>query len=207
MKKLLIFLCIFFSISSISRAQDITREEAIAWGNDKGNEIINLLSKGAENKFEKLDNLIINDIDIPYIAKFVTGKYWNLFTEEQKTRYLEMFQRYLLGIYKTFPLEFDPSEIKFHIEDIKSGTNHTDIVVPLEINGESLLTEKEGGPLYVSFRIHRKDNCIKLIDLKVAESSLLMAYRNKIYELIQKDEEEIDWFLEDFETWIPNKQE
>mgnify|MGYP003305688970 CR=1 FL=1 len=45
--------------------------------------------------------------------------------------------------------------------------------------------------------IATSDNEIKIVDVKVAESSLLLSYRGKFYEMIAQDDGEIDWFLED----------
>ena len=49
------------------------------------------------------------------------------------------------------------------------------------------------------FRLHKVDGVIKAVDVKVAESSLLLAYRSKFYEMIAQDDGEIEWFLEDLE--------
>ena len=38
---------------------------------------------------------------------------------------------------------------------------------------------------------------VKIVDVKVAESSLLLSYRSKFYEMIAQADNEIDWFLED----------
>ena len=38
---------------------------------------------------------------------------------------------------------------------------------------------------------------LKLVDVKVAESSLLLSYRGKFYEMISSLDGEISWFLED----------
>jgi hypothetical protein len=45
--------------------------------------------------------------------------------------------------------------------------------------------------------LHKVDNVIKAVDVKVAESSLLLSYRSKFYEMIAQNDGEIDWFLED----------
>jgi ABC-type transporter MlaC component len=56
---------------------------------------------------------------------------------------------------------------------------------------------KEPQEISVSFRLHKVDDMIKIVDVKVAESSLLLSYRGKFYEMIAQNDGEIDWFLED----------
>ena len=204
MKKFLLHLFFIVFMPFLAYAEPVEKEEATIWANQKGAEILNIISSKDENKYAKLDMILRDDVDIKYIGKFVVGKYWKKMTEEQKTRYLALFEEYLMKLYKTFKLDFDASDIKFKIYEVKAGTKFTDIVMPVEIQG--VTTESDGAQdaIYVTFRVHKVDNRIKLIDLKVAESSLSLAYRNRIYELMMQDEEEIEWFLEDFETWIPS---
>ncbi len=206
MKKFLIYLGIAFLVPSMVSAQSITKEQAEQWATQKGVEIVNIVASTDENKYEKLDSIILNDVDIRYIAKFVVGKYWRTMTAEQQDRYLHLFENYLLSIYKTFPLEFKSSEIEFQISDVKLSEKYADIIMPISIQGITT-TSNGDDTIYITFRIHKNADKLQLVDLKIAESSLLMSYRNKIYELMEKDEEEIEWFLEDFESWIPNTEE
>ena len=44
-------------------------------------------------------------------------------------------------------------------------------------------------------------------DLKIGESSLLIAYRERFYKMIHQDnDDEIDWFLEDLESITEDKE-
>ena len=38
-----------------------------------------------------------------------------------------------------------------------------------------------------------------LTDIKIGESSLILSYRNKFYQMIKSADEDMEWFLEDFE--------
>ena len=40
---------------------------------------------------------------------------------------------------------------------------------------------------------------LKIIDLKLAESSLILSYRGRFYEMLRSVDDEIEWFLEDLE--------
>ena len=54
----------------------------------------------------------------------------------------------------------------------------------------------------VQFNIRNDVNGLKLVDLRIAESSLALSYRRKFYQLMQEDEGEVAWFLEDFQQII-----
>ena len=73
-----------------------------------------------------------------------------------------------------------------------SDNNYTNVLANIKFS-----MGKEPMEVSVSFRLHKVDDRIKIVDVKVAESSLLLSYRGKFYEMIAQNDEEIDWFLED----------
>ena len=52
----------------------------------------------------------------------------------------------------------------------------------------------------VVFRLVEVEGGYKIIDLKFAESSLILSYRSRFYELFANDDGDIEWFLEDLEN-------
>ena len=58
----------------------------------------------------------------------------------------------------------------------------------------------EAQKIMLTFRLHDKSGVTKVVDVKVAESSLLLSYRSKFYQMIAECDNEIEWFLEDLET-------
>lgn len=198
--------CLFFTIlfPFLVSASPVEKAEAEAWANKKGTEILNIVSSNDADKYQKLDKILLTDVDIDYIARFVIGKYWKIMTEEQKARYSKIFKEYLMKLYKTFNLNISSSDVEFKTYDIKVGQKFTDIIMDIKLKG--IETESNGAKdrLFVTFRVHKINNKIKLTDLKVVENSLSLVYRNRFYELIKQSDEDIDWFLDDFETWIPS---
>lgn len=208
MKKSLLFLTFFlfliFSVDCRAEYFSVSEKDSASWTQNKASEILDALSNRASGEYEKLDKLLTSSIDIPYIAKFVAGKYWKLMNKEQAQRYQELFNSYILGIYKTFPLPTGFNGINFEVSNIMQKKHHTEVTIPIKIEGITTTSENPNGTIDLVFSIHRTNSAIKIIDLSISGSSLLLTYRNKIYDLMQKDEEEIEWFLEDFETWIPS---
>ncbi len=40
---------------------------------------------------------------------------------------------------------------------------------------------------------------MRIIDLKIGESSLILSYRGRFYEMIAQDDEDLGWFMEDLQ--------
>ncbi len=190
-----ILFCGLLLFSPISQAQELTTAEAEAFALEQGN---NLLAAFAEKdlatKYQKLDNLFINYIDLDYISKFVVGKYWRDMSMEQQKKYQSLFKRYAMSLYKGFPLQFD-NRISFTI--IGSRLDGKAVIVGANINYKN--PEGEINTYLVEFRIHKTDGHIMLTDIKVAESSLILSYRSRFYQMIKESDEDMEWFLEDFE--------
>ena len=184
--------CIMFLLIGNLHAKPLGNTEAVNFAETKGKELLDVFQEDNLNKrYEILDKMIMEYIDIEHISRFVIGKYWRVMTSEQKQTYEKVFTRYGLALYKTLPLEY-AKNIKYKIMSVNSDDKYTNVLanVLFRLNNEPQ-------EVTVSFRLHKVDDKIKIVDVKVAESSLLLSYRGKFYEMIAQNDDEIDWFLED----------
>lgn len=194
----LIIFFLFFGVGLPVWAEPLTEDEARVFAETKGRELLDVfVEKDLSVKYRKLDELFLQYVDLDHISRFVVGKYWRRMTPEQQQKYQTLFSEYALNAYKNFPLDFKN----------KAGF----VIVGTEQDGEEVLVrtniEYQGGEgtaqtFLVEFRIRKKDDRLMLADIKVAESSLLLSYRNRFYQMIGEADEEMEWFLEDFELLV-----
>jgi len=194
--QVIIFLfCIHFSIPA--QANEISHVEAQTWVEEKGRQL--LLAFGEQDitkKYSTLDNMLLNYIDLEYVSRFVVGKYWRQMSNEQQFEYTSLFKRYALSVYKSFPLSFDGKSIDFKVINVIPEKQKATVRTKININTEN----KEQVPvsdIVVDFRLDKKDDNIKIIDLKLGESSLILSYRSRFYEMIRNCDDDLVWFLED----------
>lgn len=190
-----VFFCGLLLITMPARADSLSLNEAEAFAQEQGDKLLSFFAeKDLKTKYQKLDNLFLNYVDLEYIARFVVGKYWRNMTSEQQSHYQQLFKRYATSVYKGFPLTFE-NRISF---DIKSSrAEKDDVFVTTDIK----YAPQQGQPMNfdVEFRMHKTNGKIMLTDIKIGESSLILSYRNKFYQMIKSADEEMEWFLEDFE--------
>lgn len=188
--------CIVFS-SSV-KAETIGVAEAQSWVENRGHQ---LLATFAEpdiiKKYTTLDTMFVDFIDLDYVSKFVIGKYWRQMTAEQQNTYQELFKRYALNIYKGFPLNFDAKAIKFEVIKVQNEKKNTSVKTKVSINNQNINQQAPISDIIVDFKLDKKNNQIKIIDLKLGESSLILSYRSRFYEMIANSDDDITWFLED----------
>lgn len=191
-------LAILFCFSA--QAQTISRTEAESWVSDKGQQLLDTFNEpNLAHKYQKLDQLFANHIDLDYIGKFVIGKYWRKMTIEQQQKYQDLFKRYSLAVYKTFPLSFE-NKIGFEINNVMVGQDYADVSAGIDVGQKNASGQPQ--KFLVVFRIIRSGKDLKIIDLKLAESSLILSYRSRFYQMVANADEDISWFLEDLETTV-----
>ncbi len=197
LRVIILSLGLFMSIPA--QADTITPSEAKSWAEAKGNQLLNTFAEtDLEKRYAALDKMFLEDIDLNYIAQFVVGKYWRQMSAEQRQRYQDIFTRYALSIYKSFPLEFDTSQITFSITKAQIRRDYAQVYANIHLNQEVKDVNLQN--ILVEFRLNKTNGKLRIIDLKLGESSLILSYRNRFYEMIAQDDGDIEWFLEDLET-------
>ena len=193
-------LSIFIFSSSIAHASKpaISSFEATEWANSKGKELLLTLSeKDIQLKHQKLDRMFIEYVNLDIISKFVIGKYAKLMNTEQMITYKDLFQRYVLSLYKRFNLNIDTSKIDFEITSVNEQPKYTNVVC--NINIAKLINNPEQLPIPAKFKLIRGvNNTIQAVDVEIAEVSLVIEYRKRFYQMIKDESENISWFLEKF---------
>ena len=189
---IILFFALLFGRSSYALP---TEAELRLWAKDKAELLLATFNeKDVEKKYSSLDELFINYVDLEYIGKFVVGKYWREMTTEQKEYYLSLFKRYSMGLYKTFPLTFDSSQIKYEITEIIKRGNEAEVSAVVKLDSKPGQTNNA---IPFTLRLHETKGALQIIDIKLAESSLILSYRGKFYEMIATNDGDIVWFLED----------
>ena len=183
-------------VSNVEAAA-ISRQDAQNWAKTNGEILLKKFREPDINvRYKELDKLFNQYIDIEYIGKFVVGKYWRQMNAEQQEKYQAIFRRYAMALYKTFPLDFVDS-LSYEVKDASIEGSFTNVNAVVHVK---LSPDNPKQDFLLSFRLHRKGIDIKLVDIKLAESSLLLSYRGKFYQMIAELDDEIEWFIEDLET-------
>ena len=183
--------------ATICRAESLPAEEAMDFARVQGQELLTAFQENdLEERFDKLDKLFLGYVDVDYISRFVAGRYWRNMDEAQKNKYQELFTRYGLAYYKTLPLDY-AKNVKYEIKSAEAEGDFVNVVTNVKVN-----LSQEAQIITLIFRLHKVNGVVKAVDVKIAESSMLLAYRSKFQEMIAQSDGEIEWFLEDFEDLV-----
>ena len=191
----------YLILINVSIAAPVQENIAKDWVSDTGRKLIDTLSNSnIEEKYMGLENIFNEDIDTNYMARFVIGKYWRLMNDEQQERYLSLFDRYAISLYKNYPLNFDTTGLDFEVISVNQNQKFTDVTCSITLP-EQFATETMKN-INVKFKLSQENNKTKIVDLILGQSSLLQTYRNRFYNNIKELDEEMEWFLEDFQDMV-----
>ncbi len=194
---LLLLFGTFAAGSVVLAAEAVSPRQAQTWAEQNGRLLLDAFrEQDIAERYAALDRLLLEYVDLPYIGKFVVGKYWRTMTSEQQQAYQALFRRYALALYKTFPLDFADS-LSYEVGSayVEGAFTVVSATVHVRIGRQNPPQE-----FLLQFRLHRSGGKILLVDIKLAESSLILSYRGKFYEVIAADDGEMSWFLEDLEA-------
>lgn len=179
------------------RAGHISPDTAREWADKNGRLLLETFREpDLRTRYDKLDDLFVRFVDLDYVSKFVMGKYWRQMTPQQRETYRGIFKRYALATYKSFPLDFVNS-LTYTVGNAVEENDFTIVSATVTVT-----LDAKTGPqdFLLQFRLHDNGGQIQLVDIKLAESSLILSFRGQFYSQLAELEGEIEWFLEDFET-------
>ncbi|MBR1825153.1 MAG: ABC transporter substrate-binding protein [Alphaproteobacteria bacterium] len=195
---ILFFSCVLFS--PLANAEDFSSEEARQWTDQKGQQILEILTlPDRTKKYAQLDELLFNDVDLDYASRFVVGKYWRKMTPEQQEKYKELFKSYTSALYKVYPTKLNRGAVTYTIDKVikDKDSQYVHCTIFIESVEKNVDDDSKGG-IHVVFRLVKNDGKIRIRDLQITESGFLRAYRERFYKMIHEDnDDDIEWFLDD----------
>ena len=138
------------------------------------------------DKEERLVNIFERSVDTKWVAKFVTGRYWREFSDEQKKEYLKSYKDFLISSYIPKFKEYTNQKILFD-KSTKEDTN--DYLV------ETRITQVNQPSIKVSYKVKRGDDGKFIVYDIIAEGvSLITTQRSEFTSILSR--KNIDYLIE-----------
>ena len=193
-RKFLIFLIVFFQISSISFSiePDIFVQSTV-------NRASKLLGENIskDEKIEKLKLIAKETVDIRGIGFYTLGSKRKSLNEEEKKRYAKLFEKYFLKSFSSRLAEYTNPEIDVTNKE-KLNDNYT-------IVKSILKATKERPEIKIDWRIYTKDPNNPLIrDLIIEGLSLARTQKEEFASVLSSSENNIDALFKVLEEFSNN---
>jgi phospholipid transport system substrate-binding protein len=143
-----------------------------------GNRALEVLGKGApqSQRVARFRELLREDFDVPGIARFVLGRYWNVATEEQRAEFVKLFEEYIAVAYATRLAEYSGETFKV----IGSRPEADGAIVSSQI-----IRPAGAAPVKVDWRLTERTGNYKISDVSVDGISMAVTQRSEFASVIQ----------------------
>lgn len=155
-----------------------------------GNEAIAAFSNKSIPRDQALNSfrtLLYRGFDVPYIGRWVLGRFWNQATPQQQDEYQKLFEKLIVGTYADRFVEYSGETFRI------AGTRpegDTDTMVATQI------VRPSGPPINVEWRVRKRDgNQYKIIDVVVEGVSMGVTQRQEFASVVQQSGGQIEGLL------------
>ena len=143
-----------------------------------GSQALAVLGKGTNEsqRVARFRELLRQDFDVPGIARFVLGRYWNTATEEQRAEFVKLFENYIALAYATRLAEYAGEQFKV----TGSRPDGDGAIVSSHI-----LRPAGSAPIKVDWRLTGRNGIYKISDVSVDGISMAVTQRSEFASVIQ----------------------
>ena len=190
------FFKIFFLSVIIFFNTSLFADEASDWLRKEIDIILNAyLNENISNeeRFLMIEQTINENFAGTGIAKFIAGNAWTKASKETKKNYVKSFKRHLALNIASMMQSY--SEQKYELSSSKIDKNKV-ILVNMEIFSNT-------GSVVVTWRLKEAKNRLFVIDLLVADISLVVTKRSEFNSMLKN----VDYNLEEFNSILDNQNE
>lgn len=145
-----------------------------------GTTALSTISNNALSKSQKqarLDRMFSENVDIPWVARFVMGRYWKQASEAQKAQYLKEYEKFLVKHYTSRFTDYTSGS--FTITGVKES-GEGEYTVGMELKG----SKKNEPPVLVDYRVRAQSGGFKVFDIVVEGVSLITTQRSEFAAVI-----------------------
>ncbi len=179
----LILTLALFAMTGVASAAYATAQtgKASQFIHQLGNQAITTLQTPGitlEEREARFRGILRQGFDLPFIGRFVLGRYWKRTTPEVREDYLSLFGEYLLQIYSA-RLGGYAGETLTVVSERPAGAK--DVVVSTRIDRPS------GPPITAEWRVRATDNRLRIIDVSVEGVSMVVTQRSEFASVIQRN--------------------
>ncbi|MCB9931357.1 MAG: ABC transporter substrate-binding protein [Alphaproteobacteria bacterium] len=132
----------------------------------------------SDERKQQLQQLFRTSMDLPFVGRFVMGRYWRTMSPEQKAAYTEAFDRYVLTVYAGRLNEYSGESIQV-TESRKVDEQDT-------IVGSQLMRQNKA-PVSLEWRVRQNGGEAKVIDVAVEGVSMALTQRQEFASILQRE--------------------
>lgn len=139
---------------------------------------------------DQFRTLLTQSFDIPWIGRFVLGRYYRSATPEQRQAYQNLFLEFILDTYTDRFKTYANEKIRI------TGSHLDPSARFVFVSSEILLSNTDVAPVQVVWRLHKRNDRLQVIDLEIENVSMVRTQRNEFTSIIRRNNGRIQSILD-----------
>lgn len=147
-----------------------------------GDQALSIISNAKSDKAQKqsrLEKLFSDNVDIPWVARFVMGRFWRTATEPQKSKYVKEYQKFLLKHYTSRFSDYSSGGFKV--------TNSRDDGEGEYTVSMQIMAPDSKEPILVDYRVRKDGGSYKIFDVIVEGVSMITTQRSEFASVLNSE--------------------
>ncbi len=128
-----------------------------------------------EQRESRFRSLLKQGLDLPFIGRFVLGKYWRLATPEQQRDYLALFSEYALQTYSARLVGYTGQTMT--VIGARRA-NEKDVVI------RTTIKRPNGPPFIADWRVRTTGDRYRIIDIMIEDISMVVTRRSEFASVV-----------------------
>jgi phospholipid transport system substrate-binding protein len=170
-----------------SRAQG---QDPAQFINEMGQKALAALTSKSSSSAElqqRFRTLLNANFDVPTIARYALGRYWNVATPQQQQEYRQLFEDQIVDAYATRFREYTGEQFKV----TTSRQEGNDTVVSSQI-----IRPAGGPPIDVDWRVRHGSQGLRIIDVAVSGVSMARTQQQEFAAVIERNGGNVDALIQ-----------
>lgn len=177
---------VFIVLAYTAPAQAANPQDFVQNMGDKAFASLSEEGLSRDQRTERFRGLLNEAFDLPRIARFTLGRYWRTATDEEKTEFIALFEKFVIQAYSN---RFqDMSGQKLNVINAREVSASQALVLSeIEIPGKA--------PVKINWRVRSKDDAHKIVDVLVQGISMSVTQRDEFAAVIRKTGGKVDGLI------------
>ncbi len=140
----------------------------------------------ASDRAARFRQMLSEGFDVPFIGRFVLGRFWRTASEEERTEFLRLFEDYIVQSYAHRFGEYSGENMRFTMTR-PSPDNQVTVF--------SDLVRPSGPPVKVEWKLRPEGANYKVVDVVVEGISMSVTQRDEFSSVIQRNGGKVEGLL------------
>jgi phospholipid transport system substrate-binding protein len=133
-----------------------------------------------QQRDKEFRDVLDQDFDMPRIARFVLGRYWNAADEQQRQNFQKLFEDYMVKAYGERFSQYSGEQVK-----VTGSRPESDTVTMVS---SQIFRPNGAPPAKVDWRVRKgSDGGFKIVDIDIEGVSMLLTQREQFSSVIQRN--------------------